>query len=371
MLTYSTRPRGGVVHALKLAERLRARGVDIILYSLARADDTASMSGYFREVSVPYRIFPYQWRPDLVERLERMIEAYSKNLPSDADIYHAQDCVGGTALARMKDDGTVSAPVFRTIHHVDDFAEPRLFEFEKKAVAHADQRFVVSRYWKDALKRDYGYDSTISYNGLDMEDFENLPQRKSKVPTVLFVGGLEPRKGLEYLVHAMEEVVARIPNARLTAVAKTGFRGTDEWSWFATLADRLGLSGSVEFLESVGQEKLLELYADCDVLALPSKTEGWGLSLMEAMACQKPVVASRVGGVPELVRDGVDGILVEPGDVRGLALAIVRLLRDPGLARTMGTAGRQRVLDYSWDTTAEVVLGEYERALTGSGRTQP
>jgi len=228
---------------------------------------------------------------------------------------------------------------------------------------------VVSRYWKELLKRDYGFDSTISYNGLDMDDFASIPPRKSKVPTVLFVGGLEPRKGLEYLIHAMEDVVSQIPNARLTAVAKTGFRGTDEWGWFSTLADRLGLSDSVEFLESVSQEKLLELYSDCDLVALPSKTEGWGLSLMEAMACQKPVVASGVGGVPELVRDGIDGILVEAGDVKGLSRSIVKLLKDPTLARRMGKAGQQRVLDYSWDATAEVVLGEYERALRERSHT--
>jgi glycosyltransferase-like protein len=369
MLTYSTRPRGGVVHALKLAERLRARGADVTLYSLARADDRAAGSAYFREVSVPFKVFQYSWSPDLIERLERMIESYARNLPTDADIYHAQDCVGGTALARMRAEGMITAPIFRTVHHVDDFAEPRLFEFEKKAVAHADYRFVVSKYWRDALKRDYGYDSTIAYNGLDPEDFADLPTRRSKVPMVLFVGGLEPRKGLEYLVHAMEYVVARVPNARLTAVAKTGFKGTDEWGWFEALADRLGLLGSVEFLESVSQEKLLQLYADCDVVALPSKTEGWGLSLMEAMACEKPVVASRVGGVPELVRDGTDGILVEAGDVKGLASAITNLLEDRDLARRMGASGKQRVLDYSWDDTAEVVLGEYEKALTGSPRT--
>lgn len=363
MLTYSTRPRGGVVHALKLAERLKTLGVDVTLYSLARSDDPSSLTKYFREVSVPFEIIPYDWSPELVTRLENMIESYSSSLPRDSDIYHAQDCVGGTSLARMKSNRLISAPIFRTIHHIDDFAEPRLFEFEKRAVAHADHRFVVSKYWKEALARDYGYDSIITYNGIDTSDFVTKRARETTSPTILFVGGLEPRKGLEQLIQAMVHVVAEMPEAHLVSVAKTGFRGTDEQRWFRALADRLGISGSIDIHESVSQETLLGLYADCSLVVLPSKTEGWGLSLMEGMACGKPVVASRVGGIPELVRDGVDGILVDAGDVKALSGAIIELLRDPALRKRMGDAGKERVKEFSWDSTARIVLDAYEKAL--------
>jgi glycosyltransferase-like protein len=363
MLTYSTRPRGGVVHALKLAERLKTLGADVTLYSLARSDDSASLGGYFRDVSIPFEIFPYEWSPELVTRLERMIAAYSSNLPRDSDIYHAQDCVGGTSLARMKAEGLISAPIFRTIHHIDDFAEPNLFEFEKKAVATADHRFVVSKYWKDALAREYGYSSIITYNGMDVSDFSKSDAREPTGPIVLFVGGLEPRKGLEHLIQAMEQVVRVMPEARLISVAKTGFRGTDEERWYRDLAARLGIADNVEFHESVSQETLLGFYSDCSLVVLPSKTEGWGLSLMEGMACGKPVVATKVGGIPELVRDGVDGILVEAGDEDALARSIIRLLGDPSLRKRMGDAGMERVAQFSWDETAKVALNAYTKAL--------
>jgi glycosyltransferase involved in cell wall biosynthesis len=365
MLTHSTNPRGGVVHALKLAERLSGRGIDVRLFSLARADDPKSTKGYFRKVDAPFEIIPYIWSPDLMTRLERMIEAYASKLPRDEDIYHAMDCVGGTALSRMKSRRLISAPVFRTIHHVDDFADPKLYVFEKRAVALADHRFVVSRYWQKALKEEFGYDSIVTYNGLDLEDFDGLRRKGSKGHTVLFVGGLEPRKGLEYLLHAMEYVLEEVPSARLVAVAKAGFRGIEDWSWFETLADRLRITERVTFIEHVSQRRLLGLYSDCDLLVLPSKTEGWGLSLMEAMACRKPVVASRAGGIPELVREGIDGILVRPGDVRGLADAIIKLLKSPRLMSRMGRAGRERVKQFSWEHTAGVVLAAYERALRG------
>jgi len=363
MLTYSTRPRGGVVHALKLAERLSKHGADVTLYSLARSDDPVALAGYFRRVSVPFRIFDYEWHPDLVTRLERMIDSYSYGLPHDATIYHAQDCVGGTALARMRARGLISAPTFRTIHHIDDFSEPKLFEFEKKAVGLADHRFVVSKYWQRQLKNEYGLDSTVTYNGMDLSDFSNLPTRTTKRPTVLFVGGLEPRKGLEYLIRAMERVVDAIPDVRLVAVAKTGFRGSDQWLSYRSLAQELGILDRIDYNESVDEATLLQFYSDCDVLVLPSKTEGWGLSLMEAMACRKPVVASRAGGIPELVREGVDGILVDPGDVRRLAEAIVDLLGNPELRQRMGVAGRRRAAQFSWEQAAQVVRESYGLAL--------
>jgi len=363
MLTYSTRARGGVAHALKLAERLGRKGADVTLYSLARNDDEHAARGYFRPVDVPFHIFRYEWHPDVAVRLQRMVQTYADNLPTDADIYHAQDCVGSTALALMKDSMGLAGPVFRTVHHVDDFAEPRLFEFEKRAVAHADHRFVVSEYWKEMLAEQYGYDSVVTYNGLDTEDFSRLPPKNSKVPTVLFIGGLEARKGLEHLVLAMSSVCASHPSARLVAVAKTGFRGVDEPGWFRTLAERAGVANNMTLHESVSTEELMQLYADCDLLALPSRNEGWGLSLMEAMACLKPVVATRVGGVPELVTDGVEGLLVEPGDVAGLGSAICRLLDDEEERARMGRAGGERVKAFSWDSTADTVLCEYERAL--------
>lgn len=363
MLTYSTRPRGGVVHALKLAERLAGLGVEVSLHSLARCDEPDSMRGYFREVSVPFDIYPYVWSPDLVGRLENMISCYISNLPRGADIYHAQDCVGGTALWRMKTRGLIGAPVFRTIHHVDDFADERLFEFEKAAVAKAEHRFVVSRYWKNALQKEYGYESEIAYNGIDIEDFADLPIKKAVRPTLLFVGGLEPRKGLDLLVRALPLIAEQVPDVRLVAVAKSGFRGTDRVGTFRSLAHELGVEQLIEFRESVDQQTLLSFYSDSDVVVLPSRNEGWGLSLMEAMACGRPVIATRVGGIPELVRDGTDGILVEAGDVGQLADATIRLLSDPGLRTRMGAAGRERVRAFSWDDTAKVVLAAYESAL--------
>jgi glycosyltransferase involved in cell wall biosynthesis len=183
----------------------------------------------------------------------------------------------------------------------------------------------------------------------------------SEKPCILFVGGFEPRKGLENLLLALEIVHRTLPNATLRVIAKTGFRGVDTEEWFEMLADRARVSHSVEFRQSVEESELLQFYSDADVVVLPSRNEGWGLSLMEAMACRKPVVATRVGGIPELVRDGVDGTLVEPGDVAGLAAAMVAMLSDDKLRSRMGSSGRERVSAFTWAEAARVTLAAYRR----------
>ena len=359
-----------MAHALKLSEHLRKIGVEVSLHSLSRNDDRG-FTEFYRDTYVPFAVYGFDWDDDVVLRLENMIQSYMNGLPKDADVYHAQDCVGGTALHRLKQKGDLAAPTFRTVHHIDDFAEPRLFEFEKRAVRLADHRFVVSEYWRNALQRDYGLDSVVAHNGVDMDDFVSLPERRDDTPTVLFVGGLEPRKGLEFLVLSMNEIRAAHPDARLRVVAKAGFRGVDNVEWFEHLADRVGVRDGIEFHESVDQEDLMNIYSSADVVVLPSRNEGWGLSLMEAMACMKPVVATKVGGIPELVRDGVDGTLVEPGDVAGLGRAVITLLDDPELRRRMGSSGMSRAGEFSWERTARLTLAEYERSLIRTDRTDP
>ena len=371
MLTYSTGARGGVAHALKLSEHLLELGVDVTIHTLSR-NDPQRVDGFYRKTEVPFEIHGYGWEDDVMARLGNMIDAYVEGLPRDADIYHTQDCVGGTALHRLHEGGALAAPIFRTLHHIDDFAEPRLYEFEKRAIRHADHRFVVSEYWRRALKEEYGLDSVIAHNGIDLDDFEDLPARQSKAPTILFVGGLEPRKGLEILILSLPEVRAVHPNAVLRVVAKTGFRGVDSVEWFEHLADRARVDDAVTFHESIGQEELRQLYSDADIVVLPSRNEGWGLSLMEAMACRRPVIATKVGGIPELVRDGIDGILIEPDDTKALGGAITELLGNPALRARMGASGRERARAFSWEETARVTVREYERALKkDSQRTRP
>lgn len=91
MLTYNTKPRGGVVHATYLAENLQKMGLDVHIFSLCKKEEKAE---FYREIDVPYTIFSYKAHRNIVKSVEEMIKTYAKNLPKDYDIYHTQDCVG-------------------------------------------------------------------------------------------------------------------------------------------------------------------------------------------------------------------------------------------------------------------------------------
>lgn len=182
-------------------------------------------------------------------------------------------------------------------------------------------------------------------NGLDAEVYALLAAPPaltraalgipSEARPALCIGRLVAVKGQTFLLRAWPSVLKGEPRALLLLAGE----GPDEQPLRAQAA-ALGLGGSVKFLGF--REDIPSLLACAEALVLPSLNEGFGMVLVEAMAMGKPVVASAVGGVPELVLDGRTGLLVPPADPEALATAIRRLLEDPGAARQMGEAGRER-----------------------------
>ena len=158
-------------------------------------------------------------------------------------------------------------------------------------------------------------------------------------PRILFVGRLAGVKGAPLLLDAAARLAGRHPGLTLTFVGDGPERAGLE-----ARAAALGLGARTEFTGYLGQEGVAARLAQADVLALPSFAEGVPVVLMEAMAAGLPVVTTRIAGIPELVEDGVSGLLVPPGDGDALAAALDRLAGDPALAAAMGRAGRAAVL---------------------------
>jgi len=156
------------------------------------------------------------------------------------------------------------------------------------------------------------------------------------VPLVGVVSRLTEQKGHAYLLDAFAEVIQALPSAHLLVVGDGELRPALERQ-----AARLGLQDSVTFTGR--RADVPRIMMALDVLAMPSLWEGFGLVLLEAMAAGKPVVASRVSAIPEIVADGETGLLVPPKDPAGLARALLILLRHPAQAREMGRRGRQRL----------------------------
>jgi glycosyltransferase involved in cell wall biosynthesis len=144
---------------------------------------------------------------------------------------------------------------------------------------------------------------------------------------------------------------ARIPGVQVRVVG----RGP-EWPMLSRLHAELGLGDSVTLLGDLTRERLAEEYVNATVFCLPSVQEGFGIVFLEAMAAELPVVACRIAAVPEVVLDGVTGLLSDPRDPGALADLIERLIVDPALARRLGREGRRRALGFSPRHVAERFL---------------
>jgi glycosyltransferase involved in cell wall biosynthesis len=142
--------------------------------------------------------------------------------------------------------------------------------------------------------------------------------------------------------------------------------GGEEEAALRAQAQRLGLSESVDFLGAVAPGDLAPHYRAADVVVLPSRREGLGLVLVEALFCRRPVIGTRVGGIPDVVADGETGLLVPPDDPLVLAEAIARLLNDPALAARLAAAGYAHVRQhFSGHVVAQRMADVYRQALTG------
>jgi phosphatidylinositol alpha-mannosyltransferase len=195
--------------------------------------------------------------------------------------------------------------------------------------------------------------------GIDLGRFRpNVSPRLERRPDkqrILFLGRLDARKGIETLLRALPIVLQSLPGVRLAVVG----RGPME-PRARQICGELGISGSVDFRGVAHPEDLPRHYASCDVYCAPGLGgETLGIVLLEAMASGTPVVASRIPGYDETVRDGIDGILVPPADPGALASALARVLADEPQKRALAAAGLRRAQEYAWPKVAQCTLDLY------------
>lgn len=182
------------------------------------------------------------------------------------------------------------------------------------------------------------------------------------LPILLFLGHVEHSKGAFDLIRAMPAIRARCPDATLRVC------GDGDLEQARALVRSLALDDCVEILGWVDQRRRAQLLRQASVFVLPSYFEGLPMSLLEAMANALPVVASGVGGIPEAVTDGVEGLLVAPGDVGAISSAVQRLLQDPGEGVRMGLAGQARAArQFSSASMVAALDALYEQVVAEQG----
>ncbi|MCD2144536.1 MSMEG_0565 family glycosyltransferase [Gordonia paraffinivorans] len=356
LLTYSTKPRGGVVHTLDLAEAMAALGVDVTVWSLARGGD----AGFFRDVdpAVTLRLVPFADREgeSITERIVRSIDTLRGAFEPDAyDIVHAQDCISANAV------GTC----IRTIHHLDQFTTPVLVECHAKAVVNPYARICVSRAVAQEVEEGWGLSPTVIPNGVAYQRFADAASDDPGAVEarrrwsdrlgdyVLAVGGIEPRKGSIDLLDAYALLRKRHPELTLVfAGGETLFDYRDYRAEFDRRRAELDVEPIV--LGNVPDDDLPSLVAACRVFAFPSVKEGFGLAAMEALAAGRPVVVRELPILREVFADTVTYASTVPELADALEAA---LTPDCGRAE----AGRALASSLTWEDAARRHLEFYAR----------
>jgi glycosyltransferase involved in cell wall biosynthesis len=198
----------------------------------------------------------------------------------------------------------------------------------------------------------------IVYNAIEQHDQGAI--KKSEKPLVVYLGRIKTYKQLDHLLYAFAEVILSIPKVELNIA------GRGECTDLERLAESLGVKQSVKFIGEVSEEQKIEILKRAWVFVTPSMKEGWGVSVIEANYFMTPAIAYDVPGLRDSINDGVTGLLVPPGNIEGLAKAIVRVLNDSKLRGRLSQNARGWAAGFSWDSSAK----EFERVLEGviSGR---
>jgi glycosyltransferase involved in cell wall biosynthesis len=208
---------------------------------------------------------------------------------------------------------------------------------------------------------------SVIYNGVDLTEF-NPQVSRTRIrnrfsldgkPVILAVGCATIRKGMPYLLKSMMDLSEKMPDARLIIVGSNRYKDQMQ-----LLSRDLGILQNVIFPGLVKREDLPFYYAASDVVVVPSTYEAFPVVVLEAMASGRPVVASRVGGIPEAIETGLNGILFEPGNVAQLTEALVSLLKNESMRRRMGQEARHVAeARFDWNEVTNQYLKEFKRLL--------
>jgi glycogen(starch) synthase len=302
--------------------------------------------------NIPIRRFDFS---AIIEKrdlsLFQSIQTYLESI--QPDIIHLNATSGGSSFAFSIFQKMFRAPQIATIH------APAVYEntfapIIKKILSTVDQICCVSNWVLGEMEKHLPLLKSkmqMIYNGLPMPQIVPSPLSFSP-PTLLLFGRIVKEKGFDTALHAFSHLLKGIPDAKLVIAGGGPLKPSLE-----KLALELSLSASVTFTGVLNEEEVLANYNRASLVIVPSLIESFGLVILESMQMGRPVIASRVEGVPEVVVEGVTGLLIPPSDPHALCQAIESLIKNPAIAIEMGIQGRQRA---SKRFTIEQNANQYE-----------
>ncbi|WP_415878604.1 MSMEG_0565 family glycosyltransferase [Methylomonas sp. TEB] len=379
MLTHSVNPRGGVVHAMQLAEALQDIGHDVTLIAAAEPGKK-----FFRAVRCQTTLIPLAGLiGDLVatvgQRIQAYIDYFSQPATDRFDIYHAQDAISGCAMAELGQRGIIDGFI-RTVHHLDSFDDASLANWQNRSFVAAQQVLCVSRDWQDKLQKQHRIAATPVNNGVDTRRYSPGPQAHDETlrqslglsrggPIFLAVGGIEARKNTLRIFAAFREVLQQRPNAQLIIVGGASLLNHDEYR--QRFNDAVSESG---IQEGHGQPLIItgplpdadmpSLFRLADALLFPSLTEGFGLVVLEAIISGTPAIISLRPPFTDYLQHQ-DCIWTDPEDSAAIANAMLTAV-DDFPTDSLPTIAKRLSEEFSWAQSANTHLDIY-RSLIAKG----
>jgi len=231
----------------------------------------------------------------------------------------------------------------------------------KLTVRRADALVVPSGFLREVFAR-WRINAQIVPNIIDLERFRpgDVPL-SARPPHVVIARNLEPIYDIPTALRAFARAIEALPSITMTIAGSGAHRPELE-----RLAGELRIERAVRFAGQLGREEVAELYRNASALLNPSRVDNMPNSVLEAMASGIPIVSTRAGGIPYVVEDRVSALLVDVGDDRAMADALLRVHQDSSAAQALVDAGRKEVAKYAWSHVRDGWLTVYESAIKGS-----
>jgi len=380
---------GGMnIYVIESAKRMAAVGVEVDIYTRRITVDQPEVVEYEKGIRIVHLDLPVGTKKEEIPSLiPAMAEEFKKKIKGKGyQVIHSHYWISGkVAMPAAKEYGI---PLVHTMHTMarvknaalaeGENAEPMIrVQGESQIVEAADA--LIANTDAEAASLVSLYDACpdnvrVVAPGADLYNFTpkrkdartNMGIDKSKL-VVSFVGRIQPHKGPEVLIRAINELMVHNPELRsdlqvLITGGASGVRNHEDIR-MRELVTWLKLDDVIKFLDPVSRENLPDLYRSSDLVCVPSYSESFGLVALEAQACGTPVVASAVGGLRTAVADGISGVLVDGHNPKAWSSVIARLLMEPQRRILLSMGAVEHASHFGWDVTARRTLDIYDRLI--------
>ena len=355
------------MHALELADAQAPHGHSTTVLA------PTSGPGFFRRTGARQVTIPARRCHDLHDLVARRIDEIADHVADhpalDHDVWHAHCSITANALARLTAERRIPGFV-RTVHHLDDFADPRLDAWQTAGIIRADQLFTVSRQTRDAVQDRFGRHAPCIGNGVDPARFTPAPDETDRAlaarldladtqrPVFLAVGGIEARKNTTAILRAFLRIHASQPEARLVVAGGASLLNHDQArADFDAILAHSGAAHAVRRAGVIPDREMPALYRRADALVFVSRHEGFGLCPLEAMACATPAIVSSIPPFTQHFR-AEECLWADPDDVLAIEAAM-RAAQDPSAAASLAARGPRTAARFAWPDIARRQLDLY------------